>query len=250
MKTCTKCGETKPLDEFREKLRVRSRKYRAFIASGKPAYGPQRKVDESAPRVCCACERALPLADFYRNASGPRGRMTRCKECFKAAKQLGAAVRICGFCETAFQNSNQRFCSKRCADASMESEPTTCVVCGVAFKRRHADQVRCSSKCATGEGHPQWKGGVHAPGRQGFVNVSLREKPGYADAVTPRARLVAARAIGRSLAKNGEHVIHLNWDRGDDRPENLFICRDQREMLKRVCGKLPWPTKSNLDIYR
>lgn len=62
-------------------------------------------------------------------------------------------------------------------------------------------------------------------------------------------RVVASRAIGRALLRS-EPLLHINNQLGDNRPDNLFICGSNSEMLRRVHGTLPWPTSSNLGTYR
>jgi hypothetical protein len=50
--------------------------------------------------------------------------------------------------------------------------------------------------------------------------------------------------LGRALKKN-EAVHHIDGERWDDRPENLYVC-NKTDHLYFHCGRLPMPKESNL----
>jgi hypothetical protein len=63
-------------------------------------------------------------------------------------------------------------------------------------------------------------------------------------------RRIAEAVIGRSLHRS-EYVIRVNRRAvTDNRPENLFICATATEFCRRRNGALPWPSASNLHMFK
>ena len=114
-KACSKCGVTKPLDEFHRSSRAKDgrkpmckacTKEQAAAYYRKPGVAERQKethkrrktsaahrarvkaMQENPPdveKVCTACEVSKPLDEFYRSQAGKYGRESRCKDCAKAA---------------------------------------------------------------------------------------------------------------------------------------------------------------------
>lgn len=57
----------------------------------------------------------------------------------------------------------------------------------------------------------------------GYVRVKVVEGKGY---WVPQHVLVAEKILGRPL-RNGEIVHHINGNRSDNKPANLFVCRNR-----------------------
>lgn len=117
-KRCTKCGETKPLDQFRTCKRVRdgrtaqckacmnragqawreatpgyARAYyvenREVIDAANKARVRARKAapqsfDPNTPKTCSMCQATKPIAEFYPKVSGQFGVTGRCRACINA----------------------------------------------------------------------------------------------------------------------------------------------------------------------
>ena len=150
------------------------------------------------------------------------------------------------------------YCSEKCRDASLRNgEQRKCVNCGqefylnVATQKQRPDDACCSKRCSTeyhvGVLNKSWKGGryVESSGRS-FCMFPRHDRVGK---YVSEHRVVAMRKIGRLLDR-WEIVIRINCTTGDNKPENLFVCGTVGDYRKRLDGRLPWPSKSNLDTYK
>jgi hypothetical protein len=86
-------------------------------------------------------------------------------------------------------------------------------------------------KCSVlfGENHPLWKGGKHTD-KDGYIRINLEKGKREFE-----HRLVAQNILGRKLKKN-EIVHHIDWDKHNNVPENLFVCNPS--FHKKMCGDL------------
>jgi len=80
------------------------------------------------------------------------------------------------------------------------------------------------SKMNVGEGNPMWKGGVIY--RQGYKFIKDRKHrfangKGY----VRNSLIVMEKKLGRSL-KKGEIIHHINGNKLDDKPENLYLFKN------------------------
>ncbi|WP_407280588.1 HNH endonuclease [Aromatoleum evansii] len=152
-----------------------------------------------------------------------------------------------------------RFCSKACYDMAQttgERETFMCECCGETFMRLKSwnpeSQRRfCSDGCQrivmVREQHPRWKGGISID--SDGAEITYMPRKGVVANYIRTHRKIASAAIGRLLDRH-EHVLHINNDIDDNRPENLFICGSVNECLRRIYGSMSWPTKSNLAAYK
>lgn len=62
-------------------------------------------------------------------------------------------------------------------------------------------------------------------------------------------RLVVSGYLGRVL-RDEEHVIHVNGNRNDNDPSNLYLCDSISECQLILNSSLPWPGESNLNEKR
>jgi len=87
------------------------------------------------------------------------------------------------------------------------------------------------SKSQSGPNHYAWKGGIWKD-RFGYVYVYSPYHPfAKKDRYILRSRLVIEKQLGRFLAKN-EVVHHINGVKGDDRPKNLMLFKNNKEHIK------------------
>jgi hypothetical protein len=155
------------------------------------------------------------------------------------------------------------YCSRECIKLATEKrreawQEFTCVQCQNKFKlapgvvRQRKDIHCCSAACQkiyfSGERGATFKDGTYTHSDAGDKYI-LRKREGYVGSYVAEHRLIAGKAIGRDL-RRGEVVIRLNRVVNDNRESNLFICASMSEYSKRRNGSLPWPTKSNLAVYK
>lgn len=209
-------------------------------------------------KTCNRCSKEKPLASF-------RPRKMVCRDCangpLRQERELAKGEeRECGYCESVFLSPrNYRglkiYCGKSCADAALVRSPEgDCLYCGAAIlKKVTHDYVRnfCSMDCRlkhrVGPNNPTWRGGVRPSGE---VRVYVGKRADFVATSWALHRSVASKYIGRPLHR-AEFVLHIDQDRGNNDPANLFICASQSECRSRILGvTLGWPTHSNLPVYR
>ena len=200
-----------------------------------------------------------------------------CRECFLRQggenvhipkEQTGTPPRIpkeCEQCQSLFEagrsstagrgDGYRLYCSTKCAhEAKVNRQQRTCVNCGQEFclppssTARRPDESCCSWECRNeyykADRASRWQGGQYHSDLAGH-GFTFLERPDYVGKYMQDHRLTASRAMGR-LVERGEVVIHINKDKTDNRPSNLFVCGSMSEYAKIRSGSLPWPTASNI----
>lgn len=151
------------------------------------------------------------------------------------------------------------YCSIKCKNIlSGKTLTKVCVNCGKTFylspsiQRQRPLEGCCSNKCNKEyyikDRNPNWKGGSYTE-KATKRNLILHERPEAVNKYLADHRLIASKHIGRYL-KRQEPILHLNGNKKDKRPENLYICESNRELLDIVNGLLPRPDIGNLDTYK
>lgn len=155
-----------------------------------------------AVKQCVVCSE-----DFEMRASDAEQYSTCSKECTSANRRLPACEKKCAECGTHFVSKSKgaagraaQFCSNPCRLAALQRIPRP-------FKDK-------------GEGWLDDEG-----------HVILVVWDGDNRREVKRARLVMESIVERRLTRT-EVVHHINISPADDRPENLWLCRDQSEHMR------------------
>lgn len=151
------------------------------------------------------------------------------------------------------------YCSNKCRHEGLRAGvERTCLNCGLTFSMWKSKvalsniESCCSQDCSAAyyreSRSPAWKGGAYMSQSAGHGFVAL-VRNGYVGKYIQEHRLVVSRIIGRPILR-GEVVIHVNRNKQDLRPENLFLCESTSEFAKRRNGSMPWPERGNLDSFK
>jgi DNA-directed RNA polymerase subunit RPC12/RpoP len=181
--------------------------------------------------------------------------------------QRETATYVCERCGTSFvrvindtTRSKHLYCSSECSNAvpwnkgkgTTKTIELTCEKCGKPFQRtvwqaEHALHHYCSRKCAymklegkhlppehveqiilnhahlKGENSPVWQGGRYIDSH-GYVRINIDGE------IFHEHRLVMEQHLGRKLTEE-EEVHHINFDKQDNRIENLQLFKSKSEHI-------------------
>jgi len=146
----------------------------------------------------------------------------------------------CKFCGKDVVGSKcKKYCSKSCQNKQHEFDnvknkkfPFECKWCGkITYSpRKHPNGKKpeyCSRRCSNDHTNKLRRDQkVYTSG--GYVTIYSPDHPRQYGGRVREHVLVAEAMEGRYL-KDGECVHHKNHVRDDNRPENLYVCKDNRE---------------------
>lgn len=233
------------------------------------------RVPADVPAYLCKCDCGNDKVIAASNLKN--GSTTSCGCKLHRKKPVKESVRpaSCAFCGLHFESRRRYgreteweiYCSKACADGAKvgvsregnksERPYIPCPNCGVEFlphsrilsgKPSQFCSRNCQRAYQRGPFSHLWKGGTWVE-KSGQVKASTAPRDDRKNNQIGLHRLICERIVGRLLHRS-EPVLHINGNKTDNSPGNLFICRTHGECSKRCQGILPWPTKSNLAEYR
>ena len=158
-----------------------------------------------------------------------------------------------------------KYCSRKCFYEFRKGITINCKTCGKSFyvqnwqfrgnpkfcSRECCSKDRIGSKRPKGANSHMWKGGKHKI-NEGYIKIYCPNHPSANGQYMLEHILVIEKAIGRPL-KNGETAHHINGNKSDNRPENLYLFADNSshiqyhwDVRKNKINKI---TKSNLRVW-
>lgn len=127
---------------------------------------------------------------------------------------------ICATCKKRFKTApskRSKYCSRKCYDISQ-------------LGRKQSPET-IQKRIRRGKNHYNWKGGIQKS-TQGYIMVYKPEHPFASRKYIKRATLVMEKYLGRYLIPP-ELVHHKNNIFDDDRIENLQLCANKSEHVKK-----------------
>lgn len=247
LKECAACGVNFEARNSRQKT--------CSITCGRHMMHARLRKERGTPRTCAHCGTEW--------IAMPKDKSKFCSwECHAADKNHGPThVVECEECGASFKawhsrvmDGRGRFCSKECHYLAHQKRVSKyCECCGQVFdvQESYSDARFCGRECykifTNDSRSPHWKGGSWVSSK-GFRMIYSR-RPGYSTKYDTEHRIVAARAIGRPVETH-EIVIHLDRDKLNNAPENLYIFGSRSDWVRVQLGPASsWPAKSNLDIW-
>lgn len=118
-KACSKCGESKSLDDFYSGGRKDGTRSACILCSISLEGAEKIKLGDQGLKRCVGCEEIKPLDDFHRKTASKDGRRARCKICEKTPLGLlrgewkSQGLKRCSMCENLKPLSEFRKCTPR-----------------------------------------------------------------------------------------------------------------------------------------
>lgn len=249
MKECPICGLS---------FEAPPRQQTCSVVCGRKAMHARLKATRGKKRNCAHCG--------VEWIAMPKDRSKFCSwACHAADKGHRPSKNVeCANCGNAFvaldslsREGQGIYCSRSCHyEARTSRLHKSCESCGKEFEveQCHSEARFCSHECSsdflTAERSPSWKGGEFIVMRNGCVKdvMLYRAIPGRERKHHPKHRLVAGDVIGR-LIEPEEIVIHLDRNKENNAPANLYIFSSRSEWVRVQVGADPWPERSNLNVY-
>lgn len=190
-----------------------------------------------------------------------------CRKCF-CGDGPKPKNKICPVCGKEFwatwsahhtEDGLRTHCSRACANKALKTgETRICLQCGKEYYLGVQQRISaykegcCSAECQheyyiKDKSH-SWKGGS-------FISAASGEKFVWKPGETKgrryigEHRVIASEHVGRMLTRD-EYVIRIDHNPTNNSPDNLFICKTNKDFCAIRDCKKPWPTKSNLDTYK
>lgn len=123
---------------------------------------------------------------------------------------------VCLICHkeiNTFFHTKRKFCSLQCYYQSLIGKKQT--------------QESIKKRLRFGKEHHNWKGG-RVKTSQGYIMIRLRKHPLNQRGYYPEHRLVVEKFLNRYLSKI-EEIHHINHIKDDNRLENLYLFKTDRE---------------------
>ena len=125
-----------------------------------------------------------------------------------------------------WEKGEGRYCSRKCKGKSKQKrEAINCRHCRkkmfqVPSKPRKYCSHSCHASSQIAEKHSVFRGKIAI--KRGYYFVYFPEHPNTKTGRVKLSILVAEKYLKRFL-KKGEHIHHINGNKLDDRPENLYV---------------------------
>lgn len=120
---------------------------------------------------------------------------------------------------------------KQCFQKTYSKYKKVCPTCNKEFRNMHKDIIFCSKSCSKiGNNNPSWNGGIHF--KVGYIyirDLSIKKFKGKYPYICEH-RKIMEEYLGRKLYKH-EIIHHKNFNKKDNRIENLLLFKNQSEHL-------------------
>jgi hypothetical protein len=111
----------------------------------------------------------------------------------------------------------------------------------------------CSAKCRAdyfvGPNAPPWNPERNVVQPSGVL-INFGRRIAGPSSYRLEHRVIAEALLGRALIPGDEPILHLDQNKENNDPDNLYLCDSIADMRRILSGAKPYPKKSNLPLFR